>query len=477
MVQGIASLDATQPQQPQTSPEAVAALGKAFTSLSVEELTQLRNLSDDLKQMAPDAVKMIDQIIQFMKENGDTNYDEAVQVLVTKGIIQPGDLPPDYVPSFFDILDGMVKEAISSGGSAAPAAPEMPQEQLARGGIAGLQSHARRVQAAGSGRDKVLAHINPEEAAMLHQTRGSSINPKTGLPEFGLFDSIGNFFKKAAGIVLPVALGFMGVPPIFAGAIGSGLGAMINGAKPQDALGAALMGGIGGAAYSGISGMASGQGFMAGVQQGFSPANQGMLSDTFGGYKNPAVAPTVASSSMAPKDYIAGSTLAPGTTAASNAVGAGSAMAPTGFLDQAKNFVSEHPYITAAGAGLAGLALAGSGGEGKGFNKSKYNGPSQAMIDAQRFAPGSFAQYTAPRVNVVPTYSPAYAARGGEIDARIGGHLSGPGTGTSDSIPAKLSDGEFVMTAKAVRGAGGGDRKAGAKRMYQLMHQFERGAR
>ena len=39
-----------------------------------------------------------------------------------------------------------------------------------------------------------------------------------------------------------------------------------------------------------------------------------------------------------------------------------------------------------------------------------------------------------------------------------------------------LSDGEFVMTAKAVRGAGGGSRREGAKRMYALMHQLERNA-
>ncbi len=49
----------------------------------------------------------------------------------------------------------------------------------------------------------------------------------------------------------------------------------------------------------------------------------------------------------------------------------------------------------------------------------------------------------------------------------MGGYIEGPGTGTSDSIPAtiyqnggpvqeaRLSDGEFVMTADAVRGAGG----------------------
>jgi len=51
----------------------------------------------------------------------------------------------------------------------------------------------------------------------------------------------------------------------------------------------------------------------------------------------------------------------------------------------------------------------------------------------------------------------------------------GWGTGTSDSIPARLSDGEFVMTAQAVRNAGGGNRNLGAARMYDMMNRFERG--
>ena len=58
--------------------------------------------------------------------------------------------------------------------------------------------------------------------------------------------------------------------------------------------------------------------------------------------------------------------------------------------------------------------------------------------------------------------------------AASGGEVTGPGTGTSDSVPARLSDGEFVVTAKAVRGAGGGDRDVGAARMYDMMSQLER---
>ena len=66
-----------------------------------------------------------------------------------------------------------------------------------------------------------------------------------------------------------------------------------------------------------------------------------------------------------------------------------------------------------------------------------------------------------------------FAADGGIMDLQDGGESKGPGTGTSDSIPAMLSDGEFVMTADAVRGAGGGDRREGAKKMYEAMDRLE----
>ena len=66
-----------------------------------------------------------------------------------------------------------------------------------------------------------------------------------------------------------------------------------------------------------------------------------------------------------------------------------------------------------------------------------------------------------------------YAKGGGVMDLQDGGESVGPGTGTSDSIPAMLSDGEFVMTAKAVRGAGGGDRREGARKMYEAMDKLE----
>ena len=66
------------------------------------------------------------------------------------------------------------------------------------------------------------------------------------------------------------------------------------------------------------------------------------------------------------------------------------------------------------------------------------------------------------------------ASKFGVASAAAGGEIIGPGSGTSDSIPAMLSDGEFVMTAEAVRNAGGGDRNLGAARMYDTMNRLER---
>ena len=85
-------------------------------------------------------------------------------------------------------------------------------------------------------------------------------------------------------------------------------------------------------------------------------------------------------------------------------------------------------------------------------------------------------------------------AEGGNVDEedfkRMNGDINGPGTEISDDIPAMLSDGEFVMTGRAVRGAGafnmknkngiitltptkGESRDRGTKLMYEMMDLFK----
>jgi hypothetical protein len=79
--------------------------------------------------------------------------------------------------------------------------------------------------------------------------------------------------------------------------------------------------------------------------------------------------------------------------------------------------------------------------------------------------------------DVVPRYD---YSRETAMSFAQGGFIQGPGTGTSDSIPAmiyqdgrpvqeaRLSNNEFVFTEKAVQGAGG------PARMYEMMKQYER---
>ena len=62
---------------------------------------------------------------------------------------------------------------------------------------------------------------------------------------------------------------------------------------------------------------------------------------------------------------------------------------------------------------------------------------------------------------------------GKEMDLRKGGFVPIGKKERADDVPARLSKNEFVMTADAVRAAGGGSVNKGAKRMYNLMHNLE----
>ena len=62
---------------------------------------------------------------------------------------------------------------------------------------------------------------------------------------------------------------------------------------------------------------------------------------------------------------------------------------------------------------------------------------------------------------------------GKEMDLRKGGFVPIGKKERADDVPARLSKNEFVMTADAVRAAGGGSVNKGAKRMYETMNKLE----
>jgi len=144
-------------------------------------------------------------------------------------------------------------------------------------------------------------------------------------------------------------------------------------------------------------------------------------------------------------------------------------------------------YAPLAAAGLGVMALGGGFKQEKPQMPDIFKGPTG--FDLLRQYPNRYGLQFG---GINPTaygnmylQPPGYAMGGGVMDTpqamRIGGKtyprktgpIDGPGTGTSDSIPAMLSDGEFVFTAKAVRAMGNGSRRKGAKKMYKLMKMLE----
>jgi hypothetical protein len=100
--------------------------------------------------------------------------------------------------------------------------------------------------------------------------------------------------------------------------------------------------------------------------------------------------------------------------------------------------------------------------------KAEYNNQLAAIADSQRYAEDIMRK------------NPYKFAEGGMMPR----FLSGGGDGLSDDIdatignkqPAKLADGEFVVSADVVSGLGGGSSKAGARKLYEMMDRVRQQA-
>jgi hypothetical protein len=106
-----------------------------------------------------------------------------------------------------------------------------------------------------------------------------------------------------------------------------------------------------------------------------------------------------------------------------------------------------------------------------------YNAPAAA-------SPAPMAPTTGTGPVGIGPIRPQVRARGGSALDSIGPEFhssqqsfaQGPGTGTSDEIPAQLSDGEYVMDANTVSLLGNGSNKAGAARLDALRSNLRRSA-
>ena len=88
------------------------------------------------------------------------------------------------------------------------------------------------------------------------------------------------------------------------------------------------------------------------------------------------------------------------------------------------------------------------------------------------FGLGGIPLYTIPGHadggSIPPNFNPQFYSEGG-LGSMQNTHVRGPGTGTSDSIPAMLSDGEFVIPADVVASLGNGSNDSGAKMLDSFL--------
>ena len=374
---------------------------------------------------------------------------------------------------------------------------------------------------------ELTAAFDRSNVDMNRYTVGSganSINPMTGQAEFflkRLVSGIKKVFKKIAPIVIPIGLNMLmpGLGAVGSGALGAGIGTLVQGGSFKDALKNAALGGLAG-------------GFTAGIQtgfgEGFSEAAFGNLGGRQGSFFNNPFKAAGAGQVAAP-----GSDVANNEGIFSNLSEKGkdlfsklnpnrNVLNPVEMASQADALVSSTPtlqkiaqtmpekafniametvksnqpsFLSRYGPlALAGTAVAGAAGAfdtpEENLGASPFGITSRELYEKDPSKYSVFAQYNkpTPMSQVRPVYaselyskfSPQTAAAGGEMNRNKfppkNGYIAGPGTETSDDIPAMLSDGEFVMTAKAVRGAGNGSREQGVRKMYDMMRAFEGGA-
>ena len=334
-------------------------------------------------------------------------------------------------------------------------------------------------------RDQVFASmaklgINPAEYIV--GSNLNSINPITGQPEFFLKKLVKKL-KKAAPVVLPLAASFIpGASPFLIGAAGTA-GGLIGGQKPGQAL-------LSGITAGGLAGLAKGsQAFNLGQQAGgrslgssiFKGIQEGGLGTLFQGAQ-PAF--TNVPNPTGP-EVVSGANTAELASNVEKAVKTGT---DQNLFEKATNIFREdgdpskgfsQKRILAGLFGLQGIAqimpsLFGGEQEGVAYAPELY--PGEGMFDS--ITNVAYAPAYSAGSNIVPTM---FSAKGGIVNLAEGGFpadaprargmLRGPGTGTSDDIPAFLSNGEFVVTAKAVKNAGG------AKPMYEMMENLEKGGK
>ena len=363
--------------------------------------------------------------------------------------------------------------------------------------------------------DNAIANEGADPSAYVVGNETNSINPYTGQREFffkKLVGGVKKLFKAIAPIVIPMALNWFapGLGSVAAGFIGSGITGLVQGNSFKDSLKMGVMGGVMGGISSGMQGVMQGQGsFTERFGQGFRSGaginlEKGLFGDkpwfdssrsVLGRKFNPAAGTTTitpdAQESFGKKalSYVLpkpGPTPDAVSALAKSMQGSVSDLGGEAALKLAREQLTPSFMSKYGGTIAAGTAVAAATGAFSELPMEEvedpYDGPSasekrfEANPEKYSIATAGLPNYISLSDTMVNPNYIQHSARGGEMFPRRNGYIAGPGTETSDDIPAMLSDGEFVMTAQAVRGVGNGNRQQGVRKMYDMMRAFEGGA-
>ena len=434
--------------------------------------------------------------------------------------------------------------------------PEM-QEQY-EGDIAELQEAARGLAALGREGDTELVHMTTDELQGLMSLGELTYNPITGLPEAfklgRIFKSItrapraiakgiknvtkSKAFKVLAPIVLgiaaPYALGASGLGLFStanalgygaATALGTGLGSLLAGQKPSDALKSAAFSGLTAGALKGIGG--------APLTPGAERATMSGASKLYSGAGNIEAAKSLAASEAASKAATSGVTegITRGATGdplakfISPGVPGGTTTPPKGILEQlgSKDFykgigqaMKEDLIVPKDGGGInllgtgkkvlgkltptqVGETVADMSAMERQLSKEEYD----AMPDEYK---EMFPTYEAYTTNYFKRLQPtqyadessalqryvAQAKEGGPIKLAAGGEFSGmvpgEGGGMEDNVFMPIKEGreqvgtlavsptEYVVDSYTMAALGGGNPDEGAKLMDKTIEQIRKKA-
>lgn len=407
------------------------------------------------------------------------------------------DYPADWTPLANDAADaahqGSPMSMFAKGGRAGcmPFEIRTPKEhieKMARGGLAG---QAKNVADAGVGGDTMVIHINKDEYKKLCQEWGEpTINPHTGMPQFTPFWKQ-SWFAPVAALVGTAAIGLGGGALLGGSLLGEAAGT-IGGTTLAEATGIGALGSTTLGTLAGNTALSAGIGALTGGGKG--ALTSGLLgaagtagASALGNYLGSGSAPswlggTDTAGEAAGLDRLKEIEGVSTAGAGAPAAAAETASKGSGMMSGLTGYLSDPNKMAATAVGLGALMGGDSGpkqpempsipaGAGTPTDPNLTRRLETAPLNRTRLAgPIDYYNYgMRPQAKENRFYEdvaqqPVQAAHGGPLSH----YVQGGGTGRSDSIPAKLSDGEYVIDAETVALLGDGSSKAGAQRLDQF---------